>query len=182
MADAQTGESEDARTETGGSRSVVADAFRRSFAETDSRLLKSYVVASTLLGALFAVLLLLAIPVWVFNTAGGSELATFSRAFLLVGGALLLVALIAPVYSAGRRHARGTATGRADALLGLTGYLFVLSLYVSLLISAPPAQRETPPAVVAPVVDLLYSLPATYAVAPPLFAVALVLLVHRFAR
>ncbi|NHN60167.1 MULTISPECIES: hypothetical protein [Halorussus] len=182
MVDAPTGESEDARTETGGSRSVVADAFRRSFAETDSRLLKSYVVVSAVLGALFAILLLLAIPVWVLNTAGGSELATFSRAFLLVGGVLLVVALVMPVYSAGRRHARGTATARADALLALAGYLFVLSLYASLLISAPPAQREAPPAVLAPVVELLYSLPPTYAVAPPLLAVALVLLVHRFAR
>ncbi|WP_435176583.1 hypothetical protein [Halorussus sp. AFM4] len=182
MADAQTGESEDARTGTGGSRSVVADAFRRSFAETDSRLLKSYVVVSALLAALVGVLLLLAIPVWVLNTAGGSELATFSRAFLLVGGALLLVALVLPVYSAGRRHARGTATARADALLALTGYLFVASLYASLLISAPPDRRQAPSGVIAPAVEYLYSLPATYAVAPPLLAVALVLLVHRFAR
>ncbi|MFC7082302.1 hypothetical protein [Halorussus caseinilyticus] len=177
----------DTRTESdpaepSGSRSVVVGAFRRAFAETDSRLLKSYAVVSALLGALTSILLLLAFPVWVFNTTGGSELATFSRAFLVVGGVLLLVVLVAPVYSSGRRHARGTASVRADATLALSGYLFVLSLYVSLLISAPPGQRETPPALVAPAVEFLYSLPSVYAVAPPLLAAALVAAVHRFAR
>jgi len=165
-----------------GSRSVVVGAFRSAFAYTESRLLKSYVLVSALLGGLLAVLLVLALPVWVLQTAGGSELATFSRAFLIVGGVLLLVALVAPVVSSGRRHARGTASVRADASLALAGYLFVLSLYASLLVSAPTDQRETPPALLAPAVDFLYSLPAVYAVAPPLLAAALILVVHRFAR
>jgi hypothetical protein len=165
-----------------GSRSLVVGAFRRAFARTESRLLKTYVLVSALLGGLVAVLLLLALPVWVFETAGGSELATFSRAFLVVGGVLLVVALVAPVLSAGRRHARGTASVRADASLALAGYLFVLSLYVSLLVSAPTNQRETPPALLAPAVEFLYSLPTEYAVAPPLLAAALIAVVHRFAR
>jgi len=165
-----------------GSRSVVVGAFRSAFAHTESRLLKSYVLVSALLGGLLAVLLVLALPVWVLQTAGGSELATFSRAFLIVGGVLLLVALVAPVVSSGRRHVRGTASVRADASLALAGYLFVLSLYASLLVSAPTDQRETPPALLAPAVDFLYSLPAVYAVAPPLLAAALILVVHRFAR
>ncbi|UPV75269.1 hypothetical protein M0R89_04180 [Halorussus limi] len=165
-----------------GSRSLVVGAFRRAFARTESRLLKTYVLVSALLGALLAVLLLLAFPVWVFETAGGSELATFSRAFLIVVGVLLLVTLVAPVLSAGRRHARGTASARGDLSLALAGYLFIGSLYASLLVSAPPAQRETPPALLAPAVEFLYSLPAAYAVAPPLVAAALILLVHRFAR
>jgi fumarate reductase subunit D len=181
MADAETG-AEPESPQRDESRSVLVGSFRRAFADTDSRLLKSYVVVSALLGGVLTLLLLLALPVWIFNTAGGSELATFSRAFLVVGGVLLLVALVAPVVSAGRRHARGTASERADASLALAGYLFVLSLYVSLLISAPPDQREAPPAVLAPAVEFLYSLPATYAVAPPLLGAALVALVHRFAR
>jgi hypothetical protein len=180
MTDAQTGT--DAEQSQPKRRSVLVGAFRRAFADTDSRLLRSYVVVSGLLGGLLAVLLLLAFPVWVVNTLGGSELATFSRTFLIVGGVLLVVALVAPVYSAGRRHARGTASLQADRLLALAGYLFVLSLYAALLISAPPDQRETPPALVAPVVEFLYSLPATYAVAPPLVAAALILAVHRLAR
>ena len=181
MADAETGAKSES-PQRDESRSVLVGSFRRAFADTDSRLLKSYVVVSALLGGVFTLLLLLALPVWIFNTAGGSELATFSRAFLVVGGVLLFVALVAPVVSAGRRHARGTASERADVSLALAGYLFVLSLYVSLLLSAPPDQREAPPAVLAPAVEFLYSLPATYAVAPPLLGAVLIALVHRFAR
>lgn len=181
MADAETGaESESPQRDE--SRSILVGSFRRAFADTDSLLLKSYVAVSLFFGGLLALLLLLALPVWVFNTTGGSELATFSRAFLIVGGVLLLVALVAPVVSAGRRHARGTASTSADVSLALAGYLFILSLYVSLLISAPPDQRETPSALVATAVEFLYSLPSIYAVVPPLVAAALIAVVHRFAR
>ncbi|PSP56035.1 hypothetical protein BRC82_02550 [Halobacteriales archaeon QS_1_67_19] len=171
-----------ARDGTGDRYSVVVGSFRRAFAETDSRLLQSYVVVSAVVGGLLAVFLLLALPVWIVNTLGGSELATFSRAFLLVGGALLLAALVAPVVSSARRHARGTASRRGDYLLALAGYLFVLSLYLSLLISAPPDQRSPPPEWIAPLVEGLYGLAPEYAIAPPLAAVALIALVHRFAR
>lgn len=180
MTDAQTGtEAEQSGAE---SRSVLVRAFRRVFGGTDSYLLKSYVVVSALVGGLLAVLLLLALPVWVVDTLGGSELATFSRSFLVVAGVLLVVALVAPVYAAGRRRARGTASARTDRLLALAGYLFVLSLYVALLISAPPDQREAPPALVGPVVEFLYALPPTAAVAPPLLAAALTWAVYRFAE
>jgi hypothetical protein len=181
MADAETG-TEPESPQRDESRSVLVGSFRRAFTDTESRLLKSYVAVSLLFGGLLAILLLLALPVWVFNTVGGSELATFSRTFLIVGGVLLLVALVAPVVSAGRRHARGTASARADVSTALAGYLFILSLYVALLISAPPDQREAPSALVAPVVDFLYSLPPNYAVAPPLVAAALIAVVHRFAE
>ncbi|USZ67505.1 hypothetical protein NGM10_12295 [Halorussus salilacus] len=170
-----------ATSDTDGSRSVLAGSFRRAFAESDSRLLRSYVVVSGLVGALLVVFLLLALPVWVFNTLGGSEFATFSRAFLLVGAALLVVGLVAPVLSAARRHRRGEASARTDFLLASTGYLFVGSLYLSLVISAPPDARDAPPAALAPVVEFLYALPATYAVAPPLLAAAAMWAVHRFA-
>ena len=167
--------------EPSGSRSVLIGSYRQAFAETDSWLLKSYVVLSAILGALLALLLLLALPVWIFNTVGGSELATFSRAFLVVGGVLLLAVLAVPVISSARRHARGTASWRTDYLLAVSGYLFVASLYVALLVSAPPDQRGTPPDAIASVVEFLYSLPAVYAVVPPLIAVALVAAAHRFA-
>lgn len=183
-------ESDESRPDADGARSLLLGAFRHAFADTDSALLRSYVVVSALLGALVGVLVVLALPVWILNTVGGSVLATFSRAFLLVGGVILLVALVVPVVVAGRRHARAaanagareTTSARADDLLALSGYLFVLSLYLSLLISAPPGQRETPPALLAPVVEFLYGLPAVLAVAPPLLAMALMGLVHLLTR
>ncbi|MFC4549995.1 MULTISPECIES: hypothetical protein [Halorussus] len=165
-----------------GGRSLLLASFREAFRESDSRLLKSYAVVSALVGGLVALLLLLALPIWIFNTVGGSELATFSRTFLVVGGVLLLAALAAPVLSAARRHRRGTESARADLLLALSGYLFILSLYLSLLVSAPPERREAPPQAIAPVVEFLYSLPPRYAIAPPLAALAVLAVVHRFAR
>jgi len=171
----------DPRPRTGDSRSLLAGSFRLAFAETDSRLLQSYAVVAALLSALLAVFVLLALPVWIFATVGGSEFATFSRAFLIVGGALLLVGLIAPVLSAARKHRRGTGSARTDLLLALSGYLFVASLYVSLLISAPADAREAPPAALAPAVEFLYAMPALYALAPPALGIAAILAVHRLA-
>ncbi|WP_209019574.1 hypothetical protein [Halorussus marinus] len=172
----------DARPRTDDSRSLIRGSFRTAFAETDSRLLQSYAVVAALLSALLATFVVLALPVWIFATVGGSEFATFSRAFLIVGGALLLAVLIGPVLSTARKHRRGTASARADLLAALAGYLFVASLYVSLLISAPPDAREAPPALLAPAVEFLYALPAVYALAPPALGIAAILAVHRLAR
>lgn len=164
------------------SRSVVVGSFRRAFADSDSRLLKSYVLVSALVGGLLLLFLLLALPVWIFSTQGGSELSTFSRAFLLVFAVLLLVPLVAPVLSSARRHRRGAGSASADVRLALSGYLFVVSLYLALVISAPAQRRSAPPAAIAPVVEYLYSLPPLAGLAPPIVAALLVLVVHRFAR
>lgn len=164
------------------SRSLLVGSFRRAFAETDSLLLRSYAVVGALLAALLVVVLLLALPVWIFASEGGSELITFSRTFLLVAGVLLFVALAAPVLSSARRHRRGTASSRADFLLALAGYLFVASLYLALVISAPPDMRDPATGALAPVISFLYALPPIYALAPPALALAFLAAVHRFAR
>ncbi|WP_135827734.1 hypothetical protein [Halorussus halobius] len=181
-AGAPSSDPEDSATDARASQSLVVGSFRRAVGETDSYLLKSYAVVGAFLAVLLALLLVLALPVWIFNTAGQSELATFSRAFLVVGGVLLLVGLAAPVVGADRRRAGGTASRRTDALLAASGYLFVGSLYLALLVSAPSGQRGTPPALIAPVVEFLYALPAVYAVAPPILAGALIPVVYRLAR
>lgn len=185
MADAGTGaETEDPRSDTqrDESRSIVAGAFREAFRESDSRLLRSYVVVSALVGGLLLLFLLLALPVWIFSTQGGSELSTFSRAFLLVFTVILLVPLLTPVLSSARRHQRGAGSTSADVRLALSGYLFIFSLYLALVISAPADQRGAPPGAIAPVVEFLYSLPPLAGLAPPIVATLLVLVVHKFAR
>lgn len=182
MDDAGTGNEPGHPRKGSDGTSILVGSFRRVLAESDSRLLRSYAVVSALVGTLLALLLVLALPVWIFNTVRGSELATFSRAFLVVGGVVLLGVLVAPVVSAGRRRAGESATGRIDVLLGLSGYLFVLSLYIGLLISAPPGQREAPPALLAPVVEFLYGLPQSYGIVPPVLAAVLIGVVHWFSR
>lgn len=146
---------------------------------SDSYLLRSYALVGTLLAAFVTLLVALAFPGWVARTLYGGGTATFSRAFLLLSGLLVVAPLLAPIVLAARRHRAGTATPGSDFLLAASGYLFVGSLYVALLVSAPPGQRETPPALVAPVVEVLYGLDPVLAVVPPVLAAALVFAVDR---
>lgn len=182
--DSESSRGEVTPSDSDASRSLVVGSLRRVLAESDSWLLKSYAVVSALFAGLLLVFLLLAFPVWVVGSAGGSELSTFSRAFLLVGGLFVLAPLLAPVLSASRRHAQssGPASAAGDALLGLAGYLFVLSLYIALLVSAPADQRDPPPDAIGPVVEALYRLDPVWAVAPPVVAAGLIFAVHRWTR
>lgn len=170
-------ESEDDRT---GGYSLVWRSLKVAFG-SDSYLLRSYAVVGGLLATLVVVLVALAFPGWVARTLYGGGTATFSRAFLLVSGLLVVAPVLAPVVLAARRHRRGSATRRSDALFALSGYLFAGSLYVALLVSAPPGQREAPPSAVAPVVEFLYGLDPILAVVPPVLAAPLAFLVDRIA-
>jgi hypothetical protein len=158
-----------------GRRSVVFASLRAALG-SDSWLLTSYAVVGTLAAVLVGVVVALALPVWVENTLGQSQSVTFSRAFLILSGLLLVAALLAPLLYAHRRDRAGNRSRRSDFLLGASGYVLVASLYLSLVISAPPDQRSTPPAAVAPLVEFLYDVDPTLAVVPPLIAVGLIAL------
>lgn len=157
---------------------------RRSVAtgvRSESYLLRAYTVLGALASAFVALLLLLAIPQWVSWTLGQSELNTFSRAMLPWLGLLLVGPLLAPPFFAARRDTR---TRRRDFWLGLAGFLFLGSLYVTLLVSAPPQYRDPAPAlpVLGAFVELCYSLPAVYALVPPVVGVAVIVGIERLSR
>jgi hypothetical protein len=158
--------------------SGMVTAFPYAFRQSDSRLFRSYVVVSTLVGALVALLMANALVVLVGNTAsapGGS--LTLSRTFYVVVGLFVFLPVVAPVLFVAHRYRRERdVADRYDAALAASGYLFVGSVYVALVISTPAAYRE---AGAGPVVDALYSLPALAGVVPPLVAAAAVYLVHR---
>lgn len=156
-----------------GSRSLVVASLLTAL-RSDSWLLRSYGVVSLLLAVFVVAVVILAFPVWVANSLGSSPTITFSRAFLLLSGMLVVAALFAPVVYARRRHRRGDDSRQSDFLLAGSGYLFVFSLYLSLVISAPPSLRSEPSGVLAPVVDFLYSLDPVFALVPPVVAVAAV--------
>lgn len=146
---------------------------------SESYLLQSYAVVGSLVALFVALAVILAFPSWVAGSASGTTQA-FSRAFLLLLGLAVIAPLVAPTIFAARRHRNGTATVRRDALYGLSGYLFVLSLYAALLISAPPSMREEPPAVIAPAVEFLYGLDPVYAFVPPVLGLVVVVAADRF--
>ncbi|MFC3477448.1 hypothetical protein [Halobacterium litoreum] len=171
------------------SYSGLLTAFPYAFRQSDSRLFRSYVVVSGVLGALFAFLMAGALFVLIGNTAGarGGSL-TLSRTFYVVVGLFVFIPLVAPVLLVARRHRRETPVGeRYDPGLAAAGYLFVLSVYLGVVASMPPTfetngevvARPPPSGLFAPVVELLYELPAVASPVVPLVGAVAVYAAHR---
>lgn len=158
----------------------ILGAFPYAFRRSDSRLLRSYVVVGGLVTLLVALLFAAAVVGVIAGTDGGrGGSLTLSRAFFAVVGLFVVVPLVAPVLLAARRHRRIGADVACDAALALSGYAFVLALYVGLVVSVPPAQQTTPTGPLAPVASALFAVPGRFGVVPPLVAAALVPLVYR---
>lgn len=155
---------------------AIVFAYRHS----ESRLFRTYALVGSLLavvvGLLFGAATVLAIAETV-GTAGGTF--SFVRAFVLFVGLLTVGPLLAPLVLVARRHRRGGSTVGYDRAMGGGGYLVALSLYLALVVSAPPGLRDEPPAVIGPVVRWLYALPRPAAAVPPLAAVAVLYVLHR---
>jgi hypothetical protein len=162
----------------------VVGAFPYAYRASDSSLFRSYVVLGGLLTVAVGLLFVTAVIVVIASTTGGpGGTLTLSRSFFAVVGLLVVVPLVAPVLFVARRHRReGEREGAYDAALAATGYLFVLSLYVGLVISIPPDQQSTPTGVLAPLIATLYGLPQLAGLAPPLLAAAVELCCHRLLR
>jgi len=161
----------------------LVGAFPYAFRASDSRLFRSYVVVGTVATAAVTLLFVTALVGVIAATSGGrGGSLTLSRSFFAVVGLFVVVPLVTPVLLVARRHRRAGSTDRYDAALATTGYLFLLSLYVGLVISVPPGQQTTPAGPLAPVVAVLYALPQYAGVVPPLVATALVGVCHRLLR
>lgn len=168
---------------TGEPYSGVLGAFLYAVRASESVLFKTYAVVGTLLAAVVALLFALALVVLLERTlsvAGGTF--TFGRAFFVFVGLLVVGPLIAPTLLVARKRRRGTATARYERAMALTGFCFVGSLYVGLVVSTPPAQQAAVSGLGASLVRVLYSLPAVAGFVPPLAAVGLQYLVHRRLR
>lgn len=152
-----------------------AGAIRSAFRRSDSHLFRAYVAVSVVVGAFAAALLLLGVVTWLADPAPLGQ-----RALLGVVAIAVLVPLFAPVLVVARRHRRDTGDGRADAVLGLAGFGFVLAVYLALLISDPNAHDVSGP--LAPAVAAVDALPRRYWVVPPLLSVATIWLAVRLTR
>jgi hypothetical protein len=176
-ATAEGGEPEDERTYSG-----LVSAFPYAVRRSDSWLFKSYAVAGGLVAGVVALLFVLALVVLIAATTGGpGGSLTVSRAFFIVTGLFVVAPLCAPVLLVARRHRRAHATQGYDAALALAGYCLLASLYVGLVISVPSEQQAAPTGLLAPVVEVLYGLPALAGILPPALAVCVIALVHRTA-
>jgi hypothetical protein len=185
MSDGGTAEAE-STVETAGSDDGyggLLGAYPYAFRQSESRLFRSYVALGGLAAALVVIVFTSALIQLIANTVGTAG-GTFSfvRSFYIVIGLVVVVPLLAPVLLVARRHRRSVSTRTYDRALAASGYLFLVSLYLALVIAAPPELRDAPSGVTAPVVEALYSLPPIAGGAPPLLAVLFGYLVHRRLR
>jgi len=167
----------------------VFGAFPYAFRSSESRLFKLYVVASALVIGLIALLVGIAVVVLIGQTAavqGGS--LTLSRAFYIVIGLLVVLPAIAPVLIVARRRRRtDDSSTRHETALAITGFVFILSLYLGLVASMPETfaldgetvTRPPPSGVFAPVIAGLYAIPPVFSWVVPLAAALLVGAAHR---
>lgn len=153
-------------------------AYRYAFGASDSTLFRTYALASAFLGLALTVLFAFTLTVWFVSTLGQSALTTASNAFLGVIALFVLGPLFAPVLLVARAHRRGADTDpNYDFLLALAGYAFVVSLYVGLVVTVPPAQQTS----THPIAVALYSVPRLFGVVPPVLAAFSIWVVHRLA-
>jgi hypothetical protein len=157
-------------------------AFPYAFRRTESRLCKLYVAVGGLLGGVLALFFGLALVVQIFNTLSAGGTFTFSRALFLLVGLFVVGPVIAPILLVARRHRRTGSDARYDRLLATTGVLFLLSLYLGVVASAPPDLRSPATGPLAPLIGVLYALPAPAAILFPLAGATGILLAHRQAR
>lgn len=150
-------------------------AFPYAFRASGSVLFKSYVLAGGLLALAVAFLFGLAVVVLLGATAtaaGGSF--TFSRAFFIFVGFLVVAPLVAPILFVARGHRRGAPDARYDATLAAIGYLYILSLFITGVITMPAELQEPTAGTLGPLVEFLYALPGLAGLVPPLAVAALI--------
>jgi uncharacterized membrane protein YuzA (DUF378 family) len=180
---ASAGESDGSGKGDGSSYGGFFGAYPYAFRQSDSRLFRSYVVLGGLLTAFVVLFFVTALVTLVANTVGTvGGTFTFVRAFYIVVGLAVVAPLAAPVLLVARRHRRVGGKADYDGALAASGYLFLFSLYLALVISAPPGARSDPPAAIAPLVEFLYGLSPAAGAVPPLVAIALGYLLHRHYR
>jgi hypothetical protein len=172
---ASGGES-DAEDSYGG----ILTAFPYAIRASDSRVFQTYAAVSALFAALTVLLFAFAVVTLLGRTAsapGGSF--TFSRAFFIFLMALVVAPLVTPVLLVARRHRRTEPDARYDRALAVSGYGFLLSLYLSLVVTTPAELQEEPGGPFGAVAAFLYGLPTPAAVVPPVLAVVAMYLAYR---
>jgi hypothetical protein len=183
----------DRADDSGRAYSGVFGTFPYAFRNSRSWLFKLYVPIGGVIAAFVVVQFVISLTVTVSNTlgtAGGTF--TFSRAFIVLIGFLVLVPIIAPVLLFARRHRlqAGSLHPRYDQLVAVGGFVFLFALYVGLVASIPECFefgetttcRPEPSGVTAPAVRVLYDLPPVAGLAPPVVAGVGIYLLDRFLR
>jgi len=155
------------------SRSVVVGAVKYAIVRGESRLFRSYAAIGSLLALFVGMVFVLALPVWVVEIAdsGGGPLQRIGIGLLWLVGLVVVATIVVPMLFVVRRHREGRQ--ERQFAFGLAGFVYVLSVYLALVVSAPADLRESPSGVLAPVLEALYGLPRLSGIAFPVLGTIL---------
>lgn len=160
--------------------SSVFGAFPYAFRRSESRLFRSYAVLGSLVALIAALAFAVSLMITLSDTLGGNVgTFSFARAFIIVVGLLVVGPLIAPILSVAHRRRHCRADPGYEATIATLGYLFVLTLYLALVISAPAQYRSPADGALAPVVETLYGFDPLFGVVPPTVVAVAMYLLHR---
>jgi len=158
----------------------VLTAFPYALRTSESRVFKTYAAVSGVFAALIVLLFGFAVVTLLGGTAGAPGGSfTFSRAFFIFLMFLVVAPLVTPVLLVARRHRRTEPDVRYDRALAVSGYGFLLALYLSLVITTPAELQEAPGGPFGAVASFLYGLPRPAAAVPPVLAVVAMYLAYR---
>ena len=162
------------------SYSGVFGAVPYAFRAAESRLFRSYAVVGSLVALVAALAFLVSLMITLSDTLAGSVgTFSFSRAFIIFVGLLVVGPLIAPILSVAYRRRTGTSDASYEFRMGVLGYLFIIALYLMLVVTAPPEYRSTPDGALAPIVEALYGLDPLVGVVPPVAVAVAIYWLHR---
>jgi len=155
----------------------VFGAIPYAIRNTESWTMRVYGVVGALMAGLIATVVTLGLIVWMGETAGvESGTFLFSRSLYVIVGFAAVAPLLAPLLFVARRHRRGDPVKPGyDRWLAYGGFCFLGSLYLGMVISAPPELRDPTDSVV---VSALYSIPQSAGVIPPVVAALFVFWIH----
>ena len=155
----------------------VFGAIPYAIRNTESWTMRLYGVIGALMAGLIATVVTLALVTWMGETVGvQSGTFLFSRSLYVIVGFAAVAPLLAPLLFVARRHRRGDPVKPGyDRWLAYGGFCFLGSLYLGMVISAPPELREPTDSVI---VSTLYSIPQLAGVIPPVAAAILLFWTH----
>ena len=156
----------------------VIGAIPYAIRHTDSWTMRVYGVVGVVAALFVALVVTLALVVWMGETAEmESSIFLFTRSLYVVAGLAAVGPLLAPVLLVARRHRRDRSVPDGyDRTLALTGFGFLVSLYLAVIISAPVDLREPSDFVI---VTFLYALPPFVGLLLPILAAVVMVVVYR---
>jgi len=155
----------------------VIGAIPYAIRHTDSWAMRAYGVIGGIAAAGIALVVTLALVVWMGETVGvPSGTYLFTRTLYVILGFAAVAPLLAPLLFVARRHRRATAVAPGyDRGLAAAGFFFLASLYIGMIVSAPASLREPTDSVV---LSGLYALPRPVGAVVPVVAALSIFWIH----